>query len=537
MTDQGIKNPSFRLTEIGIHKYSKAYWNLTPEELTEHSIKKDMGQLSDSGALVIKTGAYTGRSPKDKFTIKDHTTAKEVHWNNFNLPMDQEHFDKLYTRVTKYFEGKEIYIRDGFACADPTYRTNIRIVSEYPWSNQFAYNMFLRPEISELSSFNHDWLILCAPGCLADPATDGTRQQNFSVINFTKKIILIGGSGYTGEIKKGIFTVLNFELPVYHGVLPMHCSANIGDGGDTAVFFGLSGTGKTTLSADPNRKLIGDDAHGWSNEGIFNFEGGCYAKCIDLSEEKEPDIFNAIKHRAILENIQFKENSREPDYADSSITENTRVSYPINHIRNIAVPSVGGHPTNIFFLTCDAFGVLPPISKLTPGQAMYHFISGYTAKVAGTEEGVTEPTKTFSACFGAPFLPLHPTRYADMLGKKMRDHNVKIWLVNTGWSGGEYGVGQRMSLKYTRAMITAALNGQLDDIEFHTQDVFGLNYPASCPGVPNDVLNPVNTWDNKDNYYSKANMLAKSFIDNFEKFQDLASDEILAAAPIVASFA
>ena len=535
MIDQGIKNPSFRLSQIGIHKYQKAYWNLTPEELVEHSLKKEMGELSDSGALVIKTGIFTGRSPKDKFTIKDHTTANEVFWNNFNIPLDPEHFEKLYSKVCSYFEGKEVYVRDGYACADPKYKTNIRVVSEYPWSNQFAYNMFLRPELSELETFDQDWLILCAPGCIADPASEGTRQGNFSVINFTKKIILIGGSGYTGEIKKGIFTVLNFELPVYHGVLPMHCSANIGENGDTAVFFGLSGTGKTTLSADPNRKLIGDDEHGWSDTGVFNFEGGCYAKCIDLSEEKEPDIFGAIKHRAILENIQYHKHSRIPDYTDSSITENTRVSYPINHIKNIAIPSVGGHPTNIFFLTCDAFGVLPPISRLTPGQAMYHFISGYTAKIAGTEEGVTEPTKTFSACFGAPFLPLHPTRYADMLGRKMKEHNVKVWLVNTGWSGGEYGVGKRISLKYTRAMITAALSGQLENVAYQTHDVFGVSYPVSCPGVPDNVLNPINTWSDRENYYVKANMLAKSFIDNFEKFQDQAAEEIVNAAPKVAS--
>lgn len=537
MKDQGIKNPSFQLSDIGINNYDTAYWNLTPEELIEHTIKKDMGQLSDSGAIIIKTGKFTGRCPKDKFTIKDNTTANEVAWGNVNIPMEEADFDKLYQLVTGYFENKEIYVRDNYACADEDYRVNIKVVTEFPWSNHFANNMFLRPATNDLADFKHDWLILCAPGCLADPAVQNTRAENFSAINFTKKIILIGGSGYTGEIKKGIFTVLNFELPVYHNVLPMHCSANIGDNGNTAVFFGLSGTGKTTLSADPNRKLIGDDEHGWSDKGIFNFEGGCYAKCIDLSAEKEPDIYGAIKHGAILENIIFKDGTREPDYADSSITENTRVSYPIYHINNIAEPSVGGHPSNIFFLTCDAFGVLPPLSKLTPGQAMYHFISGYTAKVAGTEVGITEPTKTFSACFGAPFLPLHPTRYAEMLGKKMKNHNVNIWLVNTGWTGGEYGVGNRISLKYTRAMITAVLNGKLDNAEYKTQDIFGLNYPTSCPDVPENILNPINTWDNKENYYAKANMLAKSFIENFEKFSEMASDEILAAAPKVISFA
>lgn len=533
MNDQGIKNQSFRLADIGIENYSTAFWNLTPEELVEDSIKKGSGQLSDAGALRIMTGQFTGRSPKDKFTIKDKTTENEVNWNNFNIPMSDENFELLYKRVAKYFEGKDIFVRDGYACADPDYRTNIRLVSEYSWSNHFAYNMFLRPLASELSSFEHDWLILCAPGCKADPKIEGTRQENFSVVNFTKKVILIGGSGYTGEIKKGIFSVLNFELPVYHGVLPMHCSANIGEKGDTAIFFGLSGTGKTTLSADPNRKLIGDDEHGWSDNGVFNFEGGCYAKCIDLSATKEPDIFNAIKHHAILENILFKPDSREPDYFDATITENTRVSYPIEHINNIAVPSMGGHPTNIFFLTCDAYGVLPPISKLTPGQAMYHFISGYTAKVAGTEEGVVEPTRTFSACFGAPFLPLHPTRYAEMLGKKMKEYNVQVWLVNTGWSGGEYGVGKRMSLNYTRAMIASALKGDLNEVKYATHDIFGVSYPMSCDGVPDSVLNPVDTWSNREEYYAAANLLAKAFVENFEKFKDHASDEIIAAEPHV----
>ncbi|HMG15993.1 MAG TPA: phosphoenolpyruvate carboxykinase (ATP) [Saprospiraceae bacterium] len=537
MTEQGIKNQSFQLSQIGIHNYINAYWNSTPEELVEQSIQRNMAVLSDKGALVIKTGEFTGRSPKDKFTIKDELTTKEVNWNNFNIPMEESSFEKLYTRVTNYFSDKDIFIRDAYGCADPSYKTNIRIISEYPWSNQFAYNMFLRPELEELASFTHDWLILCAPGCLADPETDGTRQHNFSVINFTKKVVLIGGSGYTGEIKKGIFTVLNFELPVYKKVLPMHCSANIGKNNDTAIFFGLSGTGKTTLSADPNRYLIGDDEHGWSNEGVFNFEGGCYAKCIDLSEEKEPEIFHAIKHRAILENINFKPGTRTPDYYNSEITENTRVSYPIDHINNIAKPSKGGHPANIFFLTCDAFGVLPPISKLTPGQTMYHFISGYTAKVAGTEEGVKEPTKTFSACFGAPFLPLHPTRYAEMLGNKMREHKANVWLINTGWSGGEYGTGERMSLKYTRAMITAVLEGKMTDATYITHDVFGLNMPTSCPNVPEDILNPINTWANKEDYYKKANILAQSFVDNFDCFKDQANEEILAAAPNVASMA
>lgn len=537
MTDKGIKNDSFQLSQIGINNYNNAYWNLPPEELVKESIDRGMGVITDKGALAIKTGEFTGRAPKDKFTVKDAITENQVNWGSVNIPMAPENFDKLYAKITSYFEGKDVFIRDAFACADPDYRTNIRVISEYPWSNQFAYNMFLRPGLDEFESFNHDWLVICAPGCVVDPETYGTRQHNFSVIDFTRKTILIGGSGYTGEIKKGIFTVLNFELPVFHKVLPMHCSANIGRDEETAVFFGLSGTGKTTLSADPNRDLIGDDEHGWSDDGIFNFEGGCYAKCIDLSEEKEPDIFNAIKEGAILENISFKPGTNIPDYHDKTITENTRVSYPIHHIRNIANPSMGGHPSNIFFLTCDAYGVLPPISKLTPGQTMYHFISGYTAKVAGTEEGVKEPTKTFSACFGAPFMPLHPTRYAEMLGEKMQKHKANVWLINTGWTGGEYGVGNRMSLKYTRAMITAVLDNKLKDISYIKHDVFGLNIPVSCPDVPEEILNPINTWEDKDAYYKKANMLAQAFVENFEQFKSEANEEIMAAAPVIASMA
>ncbi len=426
-------------------------------------------------------------------------------------------------------------MRDAYACASDQHRLNIRVVTEHPWSNQFAYNMFLRPTQEELQNFDPDWSILCAPGCKANPDTDGTRQENFAVINFTERQILIGGTGYTGEIKKGIFSVLNYILPKEHDVLSMHCSANVGQRGDTAIFFGLSGTGKTTLSADPDRNLIGDDEHGWGEEGVFNFEGGCYAKTIDLSEEKEPQIWNAIKHRAILENMHFIEGTRTPDFADSSITQNTRVSYPIYHIDNAQPNSCGGDPENIFFLTCDAFGVLPPISKLTPGQAMYHFISGYTAKVAGTEEGITEPKKAFSACFGAPFLPLHPTTYAEMLGERMRTSDVNVWLVNTGWTGGPYGIGHRIHLSHTRAMITAALEGQLDEVDYNTHEVFGLHMVSSCPNVPSKVMNPKRTWADQVAYDQKAAQLAQSFVDNFEQYESKASDEILQAAPKVPS--
>ncbi|HIL66288.1 MAG TPA: phosphoenolpyruvate carboxykinase (ATP), partial [Flavobacteriales bacterium] len=395
----------------------------------------------------------------------------------------------------------------------------------------FAYNMFLRPTDAEIENFDAEWTILNAPGFMADAEVDGTRQHNFVILNFTKKIILIGGTGYTGEIKKGIFSALNFILPYQKNVLAMHCSANTGKDGDTSVFFGLSGTGKTTLSADPNRNLIGDDEHGWSGDTVFNFEGGCYAKCIDLSAEKEPDIFAAIKPGALLENISFFEGTNEANYEDGSITQNTRVSYPIYHIDNIAKPSLGKNPKNIFFLTADAFGVLPPVSKLTTGQAMYHFISGYTAKVAGTEAGVTEPQTTFSACFGAPFMPLHPTKYAEMLGNKMKEHNVNVWLINTGWSGGEYGVGERISLKYTRAMITAILNGDMDEIEYTKHLVFGLQMPTRCPNVPSEILSPKNTWEDKSAYDAKANELADAFNKNFKKFTDNANTEIMESAP------
>jgi len=395
----------------------------------------------------------------------------------------------------------------------------------------FASNMFLRPTKEEILDFNPEWNVVCAPGFMADAEIDGTRQHNFAIINFTKKMILIGGTGYTGEIKKGIFSVLNFVLPAQKGVLSMHCSANVGHNGDTAVFFGLSGTGKTTLSSDPNRKLIGDDEHGWSADKVFNFEGGCYAKTIDLSAIKEPQIYNAIKFGAILENIGFEEDGCTPDYSDITKTQNTRVSYPIHHIDNIMLPSSGDAPKNIFFLTADAFGVLPPISKLSRNQAMYQFISGYTAKVAGTEAGVTEPQTAFSACFGAPFLPLHPARYAEMLGNKMDEGNVNIWLINTGWSGGEYGTGSRIKLKYTRAMITAALTGKLDDVEYNCHEVFGLNFPTSCPDVPTELLNARNTWADKDAYDTKANSLADKFVKNFEQFEEYANEEIMSASP------
>ncbi|MBF8150900.1 phosphoenolpyruvate carboxykinase (ATP) [Winogradskyella sp. F6397] len=521
------------LNKYGL-KDTNAHWNLSPEKLQAITIEKGMGKETANGTLAINTGKFTGRSPQDRFIVKDEYTENKVWWGKTNKAISQDNFDKLQSEITNYLSGKEIYVRDAYVCADPEYKTNVRTVTEYPWSNMFTYNMFLRLEESELENFEEDWLVLCAPGYEApNPKDFGLRQGNFSILNFSKKIALVGGSAYTGEIKKGIFSSLNFILPVEKDVLPMHCSANVGEEGDTAIFFGLSGTGKTTLSADPNRKLIGDDEHGWTSENnIFNFEGGCYAKVIDLSEEKEPDIFRAVKPGAILENVVFKDNG-EVDYMDSSITQNTRVSYPIYHIDNIQKPSFAGNPTNIFFLTADAFGVLPPVSKLTPGQAAYHFISGYTAKVAGTEAGITEPVPSFSACFGEPFMPLHPTVYAEMLSKKMQDAGVNVWLINTGWSAGPYGVGSRIKLKYTRAMITAILEEKLDNVEFEQHPIFGLFMPKTCPNVPDDILDPMNTWENKGQYVSKSIQLAHSFHLNFEKFASEASQQIIAGGPLI----
>jgi phosphoenolpyruvate carboxykinase (ATP) len=531
MQEYGLKNSSANLAAIGLN-VATAHWNLSPEELTQKTLDLGQGELNDTGALCVSTGKFTGRSPKDKFTVKDAITEKSVDWGDVNIPFAPDAFDKLYDKVCTYLTGKEVWVRDAYACADPKYRLNIRVVNESPWANLFCNDLFLRPTEEEIKSQNPDWLILQAPGFLADPAVDQTRQGNFTIVNFTRKIILIGGSAYTGEMKKGIFGVLNFVLPHDHKVLSMHCSANEGKDGDVALFFGLSGTGKTTLSADPNRALIGDDEHGWADGSVFNFEGGCYAKCIDLSAEKEPEIFKAVKPGALLENIVFKAGTNSVDYHDGSITENTRAAYPIYHIENSKEPSYGGEPKNIFFLTCDAFGILPPISKLTKGQAMYHFISGYTAKVAGTEVGVTEPQTTFSACFGRVFLPLHPTKYAELLGKKLEQHpEVNVWLINTGWSGGAYGTGHRMSLKHTRSMITAALNGELNKVECTAHNVFGVLVPQTVPNVPSEILNPRDTWTDKEAYDKKAAELAGLFVKNFEKYADQANEEILAAAP------
>ncbi|WP_064965463.1 phosphoenolpyruvate carboxykinase (ATP) [Tenacibaculum ovolyticum] len=530
---KNLDTKTISLDNLGI-KGATIRYQLTSDELHDTTIEKKQGVNSSSGALAVETGEFTGRSPMDRFIVKDDITKDEIWWGDINIPFDSDKFDKLYNKVTDYLSNKEVFVRDSYACADENYKLNIRVVNEYPWSNMFAYNMFLRPTAEELKDFSPEWTVVNAPGFMANPEVDGTRQHNFAILNFEKKIALIGGTGYTGEIKKGIFSALNFILPVFKNTLPMHCSANIGKEGDTAIFFGLSGTGKTTLSTDPNRSLIGDDEHGWTSENtVFNFEGGCYAKVIDLSKDKEPEIYAAIKKGAILENVVMDAEGNV-DFHDTSITQNTRVSYPIHHIENIRVPSTGENPKNIFFLTADAFGVLPPISKLTPSQAAYHFISGYTAKVAGTEAGVTEPVPSFSACFGAPFMPLHPTRYAEMLSKKMKDAGVNVWLVNTGWSGGQYGVGKRMALKYTRAMITAVLNGDLGDYtyeDYHIHSVFGVAQPRTCPGVPDSILSPRITWNNDELYYKTAFKLSNAFRENFKQFEEYASEEIRRGGP------
>ncbi|MEL4306938.1 phosphoenolpyruvate carboxykinase (ATP) [Joostella sp. CR20] len=534
--DKTLVTQTISLKKYGIVNATVNY-QLSPEELHQITLEKGMGKEASSGALAVNTGTFTGRSPKDRFIVKDEITANKVWWGDINLPFDTAKFDALEKKVLNYLDEKELYVRDCFACADKDYRLNIRVINEYPWSNLFAYNMFINPTEEELENFEEEWVVINAPGFKANPETDGTRQENFAILNFTKKTVLIGGTGYTGEIKKSIFSALNFLLPVYQNTLPMHCSANVGEKGDTSIFFGLSGTGKTTLSADPSRKLIGDDEHGWTNQNsVFNFEGGCYAKVINLSEENEPDIFGAIKKGALLENVIMDTNG-VVDFTDTSITQNTRVSYPIEHIKNIQKPSIGKNPKNIFFLTADAFGVLPPISKLTPGQAAYHFISGYTAKVAGTEAGVDEPVPSFSACFGAPFMPLHPTEYAEMLSKKMKEANVNVWLVNTGWTGGPYGVGKRMALKYTRAMITAATNDELGKEitkeDYHIHSVFGLAQPRKCPNVPDDILSSRKTWNNDEGYYKKAHQLAEAFKNNFEKFASYANNETKDGGPLV----
>ena len=500
--------------------------------LTQETVRLKRGRLTHTKVLAINTGTFTGRSPEDRFIVKDTNTENKIWWGDINKPFDTNSFLNLKKKIVSHLKTKHLYIRDAFAGADKRHKIKLRIINEFPEHNLFAGNMFINPQEESLTNFAPEWTILHAPAFKADPKVDKTRQGNFAIISFSEKMIIIGGTGYTGEIKKSIFSVLNFILPTEHNTLPMHCSANIGRDGETALFFGLSGTGKTTLSADPSRFLIGDDEHGWTEDGsIFNFEGGCYAKVINLSEENEPDIYRAIRPGALLENVKLDSEDR-PLYEDSSITPNTRVSYPINHIDNLAL-GLGNSPRHIFFLTCDAYGVLPPISKLNPNQAAYHFMSGYTAKVAGTEAGVTEPKAVFSACFGAPFMPLHPAKYAERLKSKMDGKELNIWLINTGWSGGSYGVGSRIPLNYTRAMIENALSGSLKDAKYIKDEIFGLNRVQSISNIPEDILDPKKSWKNPEEYDKIAINLAKKFNKNFDQFESQSSEDILLGGPIL----
>lgn len=519
------------LSRHGLESAGEIYWNLSPARLYEESFSRGDGQLVHMGAISTVTAPHTGRSPNDRFVVRDDKTEDVVDWGAVNVPVSIEHFEALRSDVVEFLNQRDLFVQDARAGEDPTHGINVRVVSESAWHSLFAYNMFLRLDDEALEGFEPEFTVLHAPHLKANPARHGCRSETAIMVNFTRREVLVTGTRYAGEIKKSIFSVLNHMLPDAD-VFPMHCSANVGEGGDVALFFGLSGTGKTTLSADASRGLIGDDEHGWSGAGVFNFEGGCYAKTIRLSPEGEPEIYRATQmFGTIIENVILDESTREIDFEDGSITENTRASYPIHYIPNAVLPSRGGHPDNVVFLTADAFGVLPPISRLTPEQAMYHFLSGYTAKVAGTERGVTEPVATFSACFGAPFLPRHPGVYAEMLGEKLREHGAKVWLVNTGWSGGGYGVGNRMKLGYTRAMVNAALAGGLDDVEYVTDPVFGLDIPISIPGVPDEVLQPRGTWTDAAAYDANAAKLAEMFKQNFEQFSDQVSDAVKAAGP------
>jgi phosphoenolpyruvate carboxykinase (ATP) len=521
---------STTIAPLEIPTSGRVYRNLSTPSLVEHALVRKEGELASNGALIVETGDRTGRSPKDRFVVDTPGVHEEIWWGDVNVAIPPATFDRLLERVHQHLGTRDQFVFDGFAGADPSYRLPVRVIAEKAWHALFARTLFLRPTKAELETHRPEFTVIDACELLADPRTDGTRSGVFIVVNLERKIILVGGTHYGGEVKKSIFAVMNWLLP-RRGVFPMHCSANVGKDGDTALFFGLSGTGKTTLSADPARRLIGDDEHGWSDAGVFNFEGGCYAKVIRLSETAEPQIWRAIKFGSIVENVVVDTQTRAIDYDDDSITENTRATYPVEHIDNCVIPGVGGHPRNVMFLAADAFGVLPPISRLTAAQAMFHFISGYTAKLAGTEAGVTEPTPNFSACFGAPFLPLHPTRYAKMLGEKMKKHDARVYLVNTGWSGGAYGVGKRMSIQHTRALITAALTGALDRVEYGKDPIFGFEVPKSCPGVPAEVLTPRNTWPDQAAYDAQAKKLAGLFVKNFDKYRSEASADVIAAQP------
>ncbi len=520
--------PMKQLAEMDI-KLGRIHRNLSVPSMVEQIIVRNEGILSSTGALSVKTGRFTGRSPDDKYIVDDEVTHNSVNWGKVNHPISEENFDKIFRRMKKHIEDKEFFIFDGFVGADTDHRLPIRVINNRAWHNLFARQLFIRPTGEELEDYKPEFTLISCDDFAAIPEEEGTRTETFIIINFKKKLVLIGSTSYAGEIKKAMFSIMNFLLP-RKGVFPMHCSANVGESGDTALFFGLSGTGKTTLSADPDRRLVGDDEHGWSDSGVFNFEGGCYAKCINLKQEKEPQIWNAIRFGSVMENVVMRDGSREPDFDDGSLTENTRVAYPLDYIDGAIIPSVAGHPKVIVFLTADAFGVMPPIARLTKESAMYHFMSGYTSKLAGTERGITEPKETFSHCFGAPFMPLHAQEYAKMLGEKITEHGTRVYLINTGWTGGPYGVGKRMNLTYTRAMVSAALNGEIDKVPIKHHGIFNLDMPASCPGVPDEVLDPRNTWSDKDRYDAAAKRLAMLFIKNFEKFGNVSKD-IVQAGP------
>ena len=521
------------LNELGLANLASVHWNLPAPALYEHALRRGEGVMAAGGPLVVTTGKYTGRSPGDKFVVREPGSASHVAWGSVNKPFEPEQFDRLYQRVLAYLEGRDVFIQHLFAGAEPQYRLGVRVVSEYAWQSLFARNLFIRPTAVELETHTTGFTILAAPGFQAQPEIDGTKSEAFVILNFARRIVLIGGTNYAGETKKSVFTLLNYLLPM-QGVLTMHASANVGPNGDSAVFFGLSGTGKTTLSTDPGRTLIGDDEHGWSDHGLFNFEGGCYAKMIRLSAKAEPEIYNtAHRFGTVLENVVLDPHTRVLDLDDESLTENTRGAYPLEFIPNADPRGLAGHPRNIIMLTADAFGVLPPISRLTPAQAMYHFLSGYTAKVAGTERGVVEPEATFSTCFADPFLVLPPATYAKMLGEKIRQHCSNVWLVNTGWSAGPYGVGQRMAIAHTRAMVRAALAGDLDNVPTIPDPVFGVGVPQGCPHVPEGILQPKSTWTDPEAYDRYARELAERFTHNFAQYAAGAPPEVRRAGPHV----
>lgn len=501
-------------------KPSKIHRNISPEKLVEIAVKNNEGMLTATGSLSVKTGKYTGRSPDDRYIVDDDETHDTVDWGKVNHPIPLDRFDKIFNKMKKFVEGKELFVFDGFVGADTENRLSIRVINDHSWQSLFARQLFVRPTAADLENHEPEFTVMCVNDFEAIPEIDGTNSNVFILINLTKKLVLIGATSYAGEMKKSMFSVMNYLLPK-RGVFPMHCSANIGKSGDTALFFGLSGTGKTSLSADPNRMLIGDDEHGWSDKGVFNFEGGCYAKCINLNQEAEPQIWNAIRSGAVLENVVIDKQTLKPNFDDGSLTENTRAAYPLEFIPAAVFPSVGGHPKVIVFLTADALGVLPPLSKLTKEGAMYHFMSGYTSKLAGTERGIKEPKATFSECFGAPFMPRHAQVYAKLLGEKIKSHNTVVYLINTGWSGGPYGIGKRISIKYSRAMVTAALTGALDIVKYRHDPLFNVDVPTECPGVPSEVLDPKTTWQDKDAYELSAKKLAQMFADNFTKFKNV----------------